>query len=119
MTLEMRVKETKEYKIGLYIKDISAKEDWDLTISTREFVKTGQEREVLNVVDLHRHSECSTFDGFGKAEELAALAKKLGYTSLGASDHGNTNGLVRHYFACKEEGIKPILGCEGYFLQKY
>lgn len=71
------------------------------------------------MVDLHRHDECSTFDGFGKPEELAALAKKLGHTSLGTSNHGNTNGLVRHYFACKEEGIKPILGCEGYFLPKY
>ena len=46
--------------------------------------------------DLHRHDECSTFDGFGKPEELAALAKKLGHTSLGTSNHGNTNGLVRH-----------------------
>jgi len=78
-----------------------------------------QEREVLNMIDLHRHSECSTFDGFGKPEELAEIAKKLGHTSLGVSDHGNTNGLVRHYFACKEEGIKPIMGCEGYFLPKY
>lgn len=68
------------------------------------------------MVDLHRHDECSTFDGFGKPEELAALAKKLGHTSLGTSNHGNTNGLVRHYFACKEEGIKPILGVEAYFL---
>lgn len=71
------------------------------------------------MVDLHRHDECSTFDGFGKPEELAALAKKLGHTSLGTSNHGNTNGLVRHYYACKEEGIKPIMGCEGYFLPKY
>lgn len=71
------------------------------------------------MVDLHRHDECSTFDGFGKPEELAALAKKLGHTALGTSNHGNTNGLVRHYYACKEEGIKPIMGCEGYFLPKY
>ncbi|MDD4533377.1 MAG: DNA polymerase III subunit alpha [Prevotella sp.] len=71
------------------------------------------------MIDLHRHSECSTFDGFGKPEELAAIAKSLGHTSLGVSDHGNTNGLVRHYYACKEEGIKPIMGCEGYFLPKY
>lgn len=69
--------------------------------------------------DLHRHDECSTFDGFGKPEELAALAKKLGHTALGISNHGNTNGLVRHFYACKEEGIKPIMGCEGYFLPKY
>lgn len=71
------------------------------------------------MVDLHRHDECSTFDGFGKPEELAALAKKLGHSSLGTSNHGNTNGLVRHYYACKEEGIKPIMGCEGYFLPKH
>lgn len=71
------------------------------------------------MVDLHRHDECSTFDGFGKPEELAALAKKLGHTALGTSNHGNTNGLVRHYYACKEEGIKPIMGVEAYFLPKY
>ncbi len=71
------------------------------------------------MVDLHRHDEYSIFDGFGKPEELAALAKQLEHTSLGISNHGNTNGLVRHYYACKEEGIKPIMGCEGYFLPKY
>ena len=71
------------------------------------------------MVDLHRHDECSTFDGFGKPEELAALAKSLGHTSLGISNHGNTNSLVRHYYACKEAGIKPIMGVEAYFLPKH
>ena len=71
------------------------------------------------MIDLHRHDEYSTFDGFGKPEELAKLAKELGYTSLGVSNHGNTNGLVKHYYACKENGIKPVMGCEGYFLPIY
>ena len=71
------------------------------------------------MLDLHRHDEYSTFDGFGKARELAKLAKELGHTSLGLSNHGNTNGLVQHYLGCKEEGIKPVLGVEGYFLPKY
>ena len=71
------------------------------------------------MVDLHRHDECSTFDGFGKPEELAALAKELGHTSLGVSNHGNTNSLVRHYYACKEVGIKPIMGVEAYFMPKW
>lgn len=70
-------------------------------------------------VDLHRHDEYSTFDGFGKAIELAKLAKKLGHTALGTSNHGNTNGLIKTYNACKEVGIKPILGVEGYMLPKY
>ena len=68
---------------------------------------------------LHHHTEFSTFDGFGKPKDLAKLAKELGHTALGISDHGNTNGLVQHYLACKEVGIKPILGVEGYFLPKY
>lgn len=70
-------------------------------------------------MDLHRHDEYSTFDGFGKAKELAEYAKELGHTALGISNHGNTNGLVQHYLGCKEVGIKPVLGVEGYFIPKY
>ncbi len=69
--------------------------------------------------DLHRHDESSIFDGFGKPMELAELAKELGHTALGISNHGNTNNLVQHYLACKEVGIKSILGVEGYFIPKY
>lgn len=71
------------------------------------------------MVDLHRHNMFSRFDGFGKPSDLAKLAKELGHTALGTSDHGNTNGLVQVYKACKHEGIKAILGVEGYFLPKY
>lgn len=67
------------------------------------------------MVDLHRHDEFSTFDGFGSAKDCAEAAKALGYTSLGLTNHGNTNGLVRHYKACRDVGIKPILGVETYF----
>lgn len=71
------------------------------------------------MLDLHRHDEFSTFDGFGKATELAKLAKELGHTALGTTNHGNTNGLIQTYQACKEEGIKAVLGVEGYFLPKW
>lgn len=69
--------------------------------------------------DLHRHDMFSKFDGFGKPIELAKLAKELGHTALSTSNHGNTNGLVQTYKACKEVGIKAILGVEGYFLPAY
>ena len=69
--------------------------------------------------DLHRHDEFSFYDGSGKAYELAKIAKEKGYTALGLTNHGNTSGLVQHYDGCKSFGIKPILGCEGYFLPKY
>ena len=69
--------------------------------------------------DLHRHDEYSTFDGYGKATELAALSKELGYKSLCTTNHGNTNGLIQTYQACKVEGLKAILGVEGYCLPKW
>lgn len=69
--------------------------------------------------NLHRHSEFSMFDGFGKQIDAAEYAKKLGLTSLGISEHGSVSGLVAHYKACKEVGIKAILGCEIYFQPKF
>lgn len=70
-------------------------------------------------VDLHRHDQFSRFDGFGRPAELAKLAKELGYTALATSNHGNTNGLIQTYDAAKRNGLKPILGVEGYFLPVY
>ena len=78
-----------------------------------------KEGEVEMGFDLHRHDEYSTFDGYGKATELAALAKEYGYKSLSTTNHGNTNGLIQTYMACKDAGLKSILGVEGYFLPKY
>lgn len=69
--------------------------------------------------DLHRHDCFSFFDGFGHPEELAKIAKEYGYPALGISNHGNITGLVQHWQACRNEGIKPVLGCECYFQPKY
>lgn len=71
------------------------------------------------MIDLHRHDEFSSFDGFGKPVELAAFAKQLGYKALGTSNHGNVSGLVEHYYACKDVGIKPVMGVEAYFQPKF
>lgn len=69
--------------------------------------------------DLHRHDEFSFYDGSGKAKDLAILAKQKGFTALGLTNHGNTSGNILHYDACKAAGVKPVMGCEGYFLPKY
>lgn len=71
------------------------------------------------IADLHRHTEFSLFDGFGKPLDLARLAKSYGYEALGITDHGTASGLVEHYLACMEVGIKPILGVEAYFQPKF
>lgn len=74
---------------------------------------------MLNIVDLHRHDDYSLFDGFGKPMELARLAKEYGYTALSTSNHGTASGMIEHYLACKEAGIKPIMGVEAYFMPKF
>ena len=68
---------------------------------------------------IERHDERSLFDGFGKPQELVKIAKNLGYEALGITNHGDLSSLVSHYYACKDIGIKPIMGCEGYFLPKW
>src|SRR5256885_4785943 len=63
--------------------------------------------------NLHRHGMYS-FDGVGKPIQAARYAKSIGQTALGLTDHGNVCGLLDHYKACQQEGIKPVLGVEVY-----
>jgi DNA polymerase III subunit alpha len=63
---------------------------------------------------LHLHHEYSLLDGLGTAEQYVARAKEIGFTHLGVSDHGNIDGAIKFQGACKDGGIKPIIGCELY-----
>ncbi|RVU55088.1 DNA polymerase III subunit alpha [Anaerosphaera multitolerans] len=65
-------------------------------------------------VHLHVHSEYSLLDGSSKIKELPRRAKELGMNSIALTDHGNMYGVIAFYKACKEENIKPVLGCEVY-----
>ena len=65
-------------------------------------------------VHLHVHSEYSLLDGANRIKDLPKVAKELGMDSIAITDHGVMYGAVEFYKACKEEGIKPIIGCEVY-----
>jgi len=68
----------------------------------------------VNFTHLHVHSEYSLLDGMCKIPTLVQRAKELGMDSLALTDHGVLYGAVQFYLACREAGIKPILGVEGY-----
>jgi len=68
---------------------------------------------------LHVHSEYSLLDGACKIDELAARAAEFGQPALGLTDHGVMNGAIELYKACRKHGIKPILGCEIYFVDDH
>jgi DNA polymerase III subunit alpha len=80
---------------------------------------------VSQAVHLHVHSEYSLLDGACQIERkrkdgmtypMAAQAADLGMPALALTDHGVMNGAVDHYKACREHGIKPIIGLEAYLV---
>ena len=63
---------------------------------------------------LHVHTEYSLLDGSNKIKEYVKRVKELGMDSAAITDHGVMYGIIDFYKAAREEGIKPILGCEVY-----
>ena len=67
-----------------------------------------------NFVHLHLHSEYSLLDGACRIKDIPAIAKANGHSSVAITDHGVLYGAVAFWRACKENDIKPIIGCEVY-----
>ena len=53
-------------------------------------------------------------DGISRIHELVAHTRELGMDALAITDHGTFYGVVDFYSACRDEGVKPIIGCEVY-----
>ena len=68
----------------------------------------------MSFVHLHVHSEYSLLDGACRVSEMAHRAKELGQDALAVTDHGVMYGAVAFYRACRDAGVKPIIGCEVY-----
>lgn len=66
-------------------------------------------------VHLHVHSEYSLLDGAARISDLVSRAAESGMTALALTDHGVMYGAIPFYKACKQHGIKPIIGCEVYY----
>ncbi|HEX3238076.1 MAG TPA: DNA polymerase III subunit alpha [Gaiellaceae bacterium] len=65
-------------------------------------------------VHLHVHSEYSILDGACRIPDLAKRAAGLEMPAVSLTDHGSLAGAVDLYKAARDEGVKPILGCEVY-----
>ena len=68
-------------------------------------------------VHLHLHSEYSLLDGACRITDIPKRAKELGQSAVAITDHGVMYGVVDFYKECKNEGIKPIIGCEVYLAE--
>ena len=70
-------------------------------------------------VHLHVHTDMSLLDGAarltkGKHFPLLEAAVAKGMPGVAITDHGNMFGVFTAYRACKDLGIKAIIGCEFY-----
>ena len=73
-----------------------------------------REEGVAMFTHLHTHTEYSMLDGISRIPDLVQQTKELGMSSLAITDHGSLYGAVDFYSECKEQNIKPIIGCEMY-----
>ncbi|MFN3331786.1 MAG: DNA polymerase III subunit alpha, partial [Caldilinea sp.] len=65
-------------------------------------------------VHLHVHSEYSLLDGLGRIKALVKEAVKIGQPALALTDHGVMHGAIEFFRACKDAGVRPIIGVEAY-----
>ncbi len=68
-------------------------------------------------VHLHNHTEFSMLDGLSRIGPMVDRARELGMNALAITDHGGLYGAIDFYTACKDAGIKPIIGLEAYLAQ--
>lgn len=73
----------------------------------------------MTFVHLHVHSEYSFLDGACRLTNLVRRAKELRMPALALTDHGGLHGAVEFYQLARENGIKPIIGCEVYLTPNY
>lgn len=65
---------------------------------------------------LHVHTEYSLLDGLTTPEELAEVVYHNKQAACAITDHGTMAGALRFQNAAQRFGIKPIFGCEFYFV---
>jgi error-prone DNA polymerase len=62
--------------------------------------------------ELHVHSGFSLLDGASEPEELVARAAAVGMEALALTDHNGVYAVPRFVRACREQGVRPLLGAE-------
>ena len=72
----------------------------------------------IDFVNLHVHTEYSLLDGASRIKNYIARAKELGQSAAAITDHGNMYGVIEFYNEAKQQGIKPIIGCEVYVARR-
>jgi len=65
---------------------------------------------------LHVHSMYSFLDGVASPRQIAEQAAINGQQAIALTDHGYLFAAFKFYQACREVGVKPLIGCEFYLV---
>ena len=65
------------------------------------------------------HTQYSICEGAIKIDDLVNLAKEKNMPALALTDNGNLFGAFKFVKKCKENNIKPILGCEFFLTENH
>jgi DNA polymerase-3 subunit alpha len=68
----------------------------------------------MSFVHLHVHTQYSLLDGANKIAPLFDHVKRSGMPAIAMTDHGNMFGAVEFFQKARQNGVKPIIGCEAY-----
>lgn len=68
----------------------------------------------MSFVHLHLHSQYSLLEATCRAKDIAKKAAEFKMPAVAQTDNGNMYGAMEFYFACKDQGVKPIIGLDVY-----
>lgn len=77
-------------------------------------VKNKSELQPRDYVNLHNHTHYSLLDGLTKIKPMVKLIKDMGMEAVAITDHGTLSGAIEFYEEAHSQGIKPLIGMEGY-----
>jgi len=69
---------------------------------------------VSSFVHLHVHSQYSLLEATCLPKKIASTAQAMGMPAVALTDNGNLFGAIEFYFACKDAGVKPLIGLDAY-----
>ena len=85
-------------------------------MSGNDLTNTAQEQN--GFIHLHVHTQYSLLQGAIHVEDLLAKVAEEGMPAVAITDTNNLFGAIDFYTQAKAKGVKPIIGCDVWYLEQ-
>lgn len=100
-----------------FVKDVVIMAD-EIVILGDDVSRVRYDEALEKRVELHAHTKMSVLDSIMSVEDYVGQAKNYGHKAIAVTDHANCHVLPEFFKACNKNGIKPIAGVEGYYINE-